>query len=192
MKLFTRRTLISFCLIVVFLILVFYAARYRKYAYAQVWHFRHGDTVKFGAYSLELPKQWWVLKNEFAGWTTISIPRACKSTEAYEPEIKVEATMGGETTDNDDEQYRQISSMVSSINHGPHSELDHLVTQTQTVTNFRSKNSTWYCMRETMIVFSQHTDTTLSCNAARIPYELYYTGPPEQEQEAISIFETFQ
>ncbi len=186
MKLFTRRTLISVCLIVVFLILVFYAARYRKYAYAQVWHFRHGDTVKFGAYSLELPKRWWVLKNEFAGWTSISIPRACKSTDIYEPEITVMPTTGGEVTENDVEQSRQTSSMVSRMNVNP------VLGWTHSVTNIQARSSTWYCIRDTMTIFGQHVSTTLTCNAARIPYELYYTGPPEQEQEAISIFENFQ
>ena len=183
MNFFTRKTL-SAVVIIVMLIVVYKATQYRSYVYARVWHYNHGDRVSIGEHEIELPGLWWAEKINNAGW--ISIMRASKSTAFVESKILVSTAISGVAAENDDEQLRLVSKVVSGINHGPQPGW------TYSVMTLQAKNSIWYCIRSTEVVLGQHISTGLNCNSSRIPYSLMFGGPPEQENEAKQIIATFQ
>ena len=180
----SRKTLISLCLVVVVLALGVFALRYRRYAHAAAWHCFHSAHVKFGVHEIQIPKLWWVEKSDNAG--RLSILRACKSTSFIDPEIEVAPVSPGEVAENDSEQSRLVQAVVSRMNRDPQTGWTH----SSLVLN--AKGFVWYCTKDQQTILRRNFSTTLKCNAPRIPYSLYYQGPPEQEDEAKRIFASFQ
>lgn len=179
-----RKTVISLCLVVVILAFGVSALRYRRYAYAATWHCFHPADMKFGVHEIQIPKLWWVGKTDNAG--RLSILRACKSTAFIDPEIEVAPAGPGEVAENDAEQSRLVQAVVSRMNRDPQTGWTHssLVLST--------KSFVWYCIKDQQTVLGRNFSTDLLCYAPRIPYSLYYQGPPEQEGEAKLIFTSFQ
>jgi len=180
----SRKTLISLCLVVVILAFGAFALRYRRYACAAAWHCFHSANIRFGVHGIEISRLWWAGKADNAG--RFSIQRACKSTAFIDPEIEVAPVGSGEVAENDAEQSRRLQAAVSLMNRDPEAGWTH----SSLVIN--AKGLVWYCTRDQMSVLDRQFSTTLKCNAPRIPYSLYYQGPPEQEEEAKLIFASFQ
>jgi hypothetical protein len=171
-------------LIIVISIFVLFASQYREYAFAQVWHYRHGDSVKFGMNEIEIPRLWWVTKNDNAG--RISIQRACKSTAYIDSEIEVAPVGPGEVAENDDEQSRLEHAVVLRNNR------DSQTGWTYSSISLKARGSVWYCTKDQQTVLGRSFATDLLCHAPRIPYSLHYQGPPDQEGEAKLIFASSQ
>ena len=184
MNLLTRRSISRLALIAAISAAGFFAAQYRQYAYAMAWHYRHDASFTLGEHEIEVPKKWWAgAKADGVG--RISIFRASKSSAFFQPKIEVGPASPGQMTESDDEQLRLANRVVAAERGDAQSGW------TFSVTTLRSRNSTWYCIRDAEVVLGKHVYTSLTCNASRLPYTLIYQGPPEQEKEAESIFASF-
>jgi hypothetical protein len=184
MNLDTRRVLMASGLIIFTLPFAFHVARYRQYVYAGEWHCFHTASIRFGMHRIEIPPLWWPTQSDKAG--RFSISRACKTTDFVEPVIRIEPSRLGEATENDADLSSLVDNVVSRRSGDPSSGWTH------SVVTVRANASTWYCVRGDQVVLGHHMFTSLNCNAAKVPYSLAYQGPPAQENEAESIFATFQ
>lgn len=183
MKLFAHRMLFRVGLIALASITVLFAVRYRRFAYAMTWHCFNKASIRFGGHEVEISKLWWAAKID--RWGRISIFRAYKGSFLSEAKIEVSPASPGVVTEDDVEQSRVAHAFVSSMSRDP------APGWTYSVAILRAKSSTWYCIRNDEAIWEHHVFTILTCNAPRIPYSLYYQGPPEQEKEAESIFASF-
>ncbi|HEY2469880.1 MAG TPA: hypothetical protein VGI45_18830 [Terracidiphilus sp.] len=185
MNLFTRKSLSVIASIVLISAIAVFAAQYRQYAYAMAWHYRHHASFRLGEHEIEIPNKWWAgAKADGVG--RISIFRASKSSVFFEPKIEVGPASPGEMAQGDDEQSSLANKVVAAARPDPQSGW------TFSVTTLRSRNSTWYCLRDADVILGKEVLTNLTCNASRVPYTLNYQGPPEQEKEAELIFATFR
>jgi hypothetical protein len=184
MNILSRRFLSLFAMIALISSIGIFAAQYRRYGYAILWHCVHRSTIGFGEHKIQIPELWWATKADNYG--KISISRAYRSAIISEPQIEVGPSTPGELTDSDGEQSRIADAVVSDMNRNPK------LGWTHSVMVLRANESTWYCTRADQTILGKDVFTTLQCNAPRIPYSFYYGGPPEQEKEAESIFITFQ
>lgn len=184
MNLLTRRSLSVIASLVLVAAIAVFAAQYRRYAYAAVWHHRHNSSIRFGEHEIQITRLWWPVKPDNYG--RISILRASKSSVLLEPEIEVVPAIPGQVAESDDQQSSLANKVVAAGRPDPQSGW------TFSVTTLQSKDSTWYCLRDAVLILGKEAFTMLTCNASRVPFTLNYKGPPEQEREAESIFATFQ
>jgi hypothetical protein len=184
MSILSRNKLLAAGSTLVAFALIFYAAEYRQYIYARVWHFSHGNSVHFGDRSLELSGQWWAKKPDDIN--RVYVLRAVKAESFVVPRIHVDPLSAGEVADNADELLRLSNRIVALEDANPQREWTH------SVISFRAKSATWYCIKYTQTILGQTIATSLTCNTPKVPYTLSYSGPPEFEQEAESIISTFQ
>lgn len=184
MRLLTRRVLTVVVLTLLLLAIALFSAQYRQYAYAKVWHCLHGSSITFGVYKIGVPGLWWAEGKDNAG--RIEVVRAFKTTAFSEPKIEVSPATPGQVADNEIEQLRLVTAVVSLRSRDP------LPGWTHSLMTLQAKNSRWYCMKDEQTILGYRIFTSLTCNSPRIPYTLYYNGPAEQEKEAKSIFRTLQ
>jgi len=164
---------------VIVLLAVGLIGEFRDYFYALLRREFEGNEAEFIGFKVHLPLFWFKNHGQLFGEEFIG--RAYPSYRAGDPVITALPISRG-VKNTDSEVLRSRQNTLSSLS----KELEEF--KGASVVDIHSKAMTLYCIKSSL----GPSLVDLSCNAAKVPYKLDYTGPSTLEPEAEAIFTSFE
>lgn len=162
------------------LVAIVLSAGFHEYLYAIAWREFKGYQAEFVGLKVRLPLFWFKTDAQLFGQACIG--RAYPSYLIDDPVITAMPISPREVKGTDEEVLQRRQGYLSVLN----KKTDGV--KSATTLDIHSKAFTLYCTRD----WIGRSTTNLSCNAAKLPFILYYTGPNAIEPEAEAIFSSFE
>lgn len=184
-----RPKLVIAMMAVLVLIAFLLCVRYRRYAYAVVWHCVRGSHTEVAGKKVKLPILWWKEEDPDKYDTTLLV-RA--SVGILPREIIVSPTMPRAVRNTDQEELAATQALISRLNQDSTANQSSVIKTSRSLVTLTPKAFNMYCEKEESTACGVRFSSFLMCDTARGRYDFSYSGQSDYVKEVESILSTLE